>query len=65
MLATLGGLPPDDHGWGYEMKWDGVRAIAFVEDGSAQFWSRTGRDVTSSYPELRGLADAAGAARVR
>ena len=64
MLATLGGLPPDDHGWGYEMKWDGVRAIAFVEDGSAQFWSRTGRDVTSSYPELRGLADAAGAARV-
>jgi bifunctional non-homologous end joining protein LigD len=64
MLATLGSLPPDTGGWAFEMKWDGVRAIAFLERGSAQFWSRTGRDVTSSYPELRGLAGAAGTARV-
>jgi bifunctional non-homologous end joining protein LigD len=64
MLATLGSLPPETGGWAFEMKWDGVRAIAFVEGGSAQFWSRTGRDVTSSYPELRGLAAAAGPARV-
>jgi bifunctional non-homologous end joining protein LigD len=64
MLATLGSLPSDTAGWAFEMKWDGVRAIAFVEDGSAQFWSRTGRDVTSSYPELRGLATAVGPARV-
>jgi bifunctional non-homologous end joining protein LigD len=64
MLATLGSLPPDSRGWAFEMKWDGVRAIAFVEDGRAQFWSRTGRDVTSSYPELRGLAAAVGPARV-
>jgi bifunctional non-homologous end joining protein LigD len=64
MLATLGSLPSDTGGWAFEMKWDGVRAIAFVEDGSAQFWSRTGRDVTSSYPELRGLAAAVGPARV-
>ena len=64
MLATLGSLPSDTGGWAFEMKWDGVRAIAFVEGGSAQFWSRTGRDVTSSYPELRGLAAAVGPARV-
>jgi bifunctional non-homologous end joining protein LigD len=64
MLATLGGLPPDTGGWAFEMKWDGVRAIAFVEGGRAQFWSRTGRDVTGSYPELRGLAAAVGTARV-
>jgi bifunctional non-homologous end joining protein LigD len=64
MLATLGGLPPDTGGWAFEMKWDGVRAIAFVEGGRAQFWSRTGRDVTGSYPELYGLAAAVGTARV-
>jgi bifunctional non-homologous end joining protein LigD len=64
MLATLGSLPPDTGGWAFEMKWDGVRAIAFLEGGNAQFWSRTGRDVTSSYPELRGLAAAAGTARL-
>ena len=64
MLATLGSLPPDTGGWAFEMKWDGVRAIAFVEGGRAQFWSRTGRDVTGSYPELRGLAAAVGTARV-
>jgi bifunctional non-homologous end joining protein LigD len=64
MLATLGSLPSDTGGWAFEMKWDGVRAIAFVEGGSAQFWSRTGRDVTGSYPELRGLAAAVSEARV-
>jgi bifunctional non-homologous end joining protein LigD len=63
MLATAGGLPPDDHTWAYEMKWDGVRAIALVEDGAAQLWSRTGREITHSYPELQELATVTGAAR--
>jgi bifunctional non-homologous end joining protein LigD len=63
MLATAGSLPPDDHTWAYEMKWDGVRAIAFVEGGTVQLWSRTGREITHSYPELQELAAAAGAAR--
>jgi hypothetical protein len=32
-LAQLGPLPPpsEDDAWGYEMKWDGVRALAYVE----------------------------------
>ena len=63
MLATAGSLPPDDRGWAYEMKWDGVRAIAFVERGAAQLWSRTGREITHSYPELQELAAVAGDAR--
>ena len=63
MLATAGSLPPDDHPWAYEMKWDGVRAIAFVEGGTAQLWSRTSREITHSYPELQELAAVAGAAR--
>lgn len=64
MLAIPGSLPPDDRGWAYEMKWDGVRAIAFAERGAVQLWSRSGREVTSSYPELQEMAGAAGAGRV-
>jgi bifunctional non-homologous end joining protein LigD len=63
MLATAGDLPPDDRGWAYEMKWDGVRAIALVEDGELRLWSRSGRDVTGSYPELRPLGSAVAADR--
>jgi bifunctional non-homologous end joining protein LigD len=63
MLATAGGLPPDDHGWAYEMKWDGVRAIAFVEDGDVRLWSRSGREITGSYPELAPLGSAVPADR--
>jgi bifunctional non-homologous end joining protein LigD len=55
MLATAGSLPPDDHAWAYEMKWDGVRALAFVEGGAVALWSRTGREITHSYPELQEL----------
>jgi bifunctional non-homologous end joining protein LigD len=63
MLATAGDLPSDDRGWAYEMKWDGVRAIALVEDGELRLWSRSGRDVTGSYPELGPLGSAVAADR--
>src|SRR5829696_627384 len=33
MLARSGPLPPDDGSWAFEIKWDGVRAIAFVQGG--------------------------------
>jgi len=60
MLATTAGLPPDDGAWAYEMKWDGLRAIAEIDHGRLQLWSRTGRDITAGYPELRQLPAAAG-----
>ncbi len=63
MLAVAGQLPSDDTGWAYEMKWDGLRALAFAADGAAAFRSRTGRDITHAYPELAGLAIAAGTAQ--
>ena len=52
MLATAGVLPPDDAGWAYEMKWDGLRALAFMSGGAVRLTSRTGRDITHAYPEL-------------
>jgi bifunctional non-homologous end joining protein LigD len=53
MLASTGGLPARDDGeWAYEIKWDGVRAIAYSEPGTLRFESRNLRDITVSYPEL-------------
>ncbi|MBS3942063.1 MAG: non-homologous end-joining DNA ligase [Actinobacteria bacterium] len=49
------------HGFRYEFKWDGVRAlVAVTADGALQLRSRNGIDITARYPELAGLADAIG-----
>lgn len=61
MLATAGGLPRDDDGWAYEVKWDGVRALVAVEQGRLRMASRRGNDVTAAYPELAGLCRQLGA----
>jgi bifunctional non-homologous end joining protein LigD len=63
MMAVAGSLPPasEDDRWGYEMKWDGVRAMAYVEGGRIRLLSRNDRDVTAAYPELRLLGESLGA----
>lgn len=58
MLARPGGLPPDDGSWALEMKWDGVRALAYTGGREVRLVSRTGQDITVAYPELRGLGGA-------
>ncbi|WP_448618681.1 non-homologous end-joining DNA ligase [Geodermatophilus sp. URMC 65] len=60
MLATPGELPPpgQDDAWGYEFKWDGVRAISVVEAGTLALWARSGTDITVRYPELNRLPEA-------
>ena len=58
MLALAGSPPPDQQNWALEMKWDGVRALAFIEHGTLRLMSRTGRDITMAYPELKGLGSA-------
>jgi bifunctional non-homologous end joining protein LigD len=57
MKATLGTLPTEDDAWAYEVKWDGYRTIAFVEDGRVRLQSSNLLDVTRRYPELQPLAD--------
>lgn len=52
MLAVAGQLPADSEGWAFEIKWDGVRAILFVEGGRVRAQSRNDLDVTVSFPEL-------------
>jgi bifunctional non-homologous end joining protein LigD len=56
MLATPARELPHRAGWAYEMKWDGVRAVARVRGGALRLVSRNGNDVTPAYPELQGLA---------
>jgi bifunctional non-homologous end joining protein LigD len=51
MLATLGPLPTDGQ-WGYEFKWDGLRAVAYVDGDDLRLLSRNGIDVTHTYPEV-------------
>jgi bifunctional non-homologous end joining protein LigD len=58
MLATGGELPRDNGSWAYEMKWDGVRALAYIGSGRLRLQSRSGRDITATYPELGGLVGA-------
>ena len=59
MLATLAReLPRDDGRWAYEFKWDGVRALVFVEDGKVRVQGRSQRDFTVQYPEVTGLGAA-------
>ncbi len=57
MLATPGELPRGA-GWGFEFKWDGVRAIAALSDGNVRLYARSGTDITIAYPELAGLGTA-------
>ncbi len=58
MLATLVDKPFDGQEWLYEVKWDGYRAIAFVERGSVRLMSRNQNDLTAAYPEFRSIPDA-------
>ncbi|MDE3137745.1 MAG: DNA ligase D [Acidobacteriota bacterium] len=63
MLATLVDEPFSDPSWLFEIKWDGERALAWVKDGKVELRSRTGRSITSQYPELQALGESLRARR--
>ncbi len=54
MLATAGPVPQGDR-WAYEIKFDGIRAVAATRDGRLRLRSRNDKDLTAGYPELSGL----------
>jgi bifunctional non-homologous end joining protein LigD len=56
MLAKLAPLPAEEDGWAVEVKWDGVRAIAYCQPGRLELETRNLNRVTSQYPEIRRLA---------
>ena len=52
-LAKSAKALPTGGGWVYEPKWDGFRAIAFVDGDTVHLQSRNGRPLTRYFPELR------------
>jgi bifunctional non-homologous end joining protein LigD len=60
MKARLSTMPTEQHRWGFEVKWDGVRALTYVSRGRARVESRAGRDISSQFPEAQAAARALG-----
>ncbi len=52
MLATLIDEPFDDPNWEYEVKWDGYRALAFVDQEKATLRSRNGNAFDKRFPPV-------------
>jgi bifunctional non-homologous end joining protein LigD len=60
MLCRAGELPKTARGWSCEFKWDGVRAVVYIDGGRVRIKSRNDLDITGAYPELRALGRALG-----
>jgi len=58
MLASIGEAAFSDPDWLFEIKWDGVRALAWIADGKLTLRSRNSQDITKRYPELAELPQA-------
>jgi ATP-dependent DNA ligase len=52
MLAKKADAPFDSDEYMFELKWDGIRCLAFIEHGRLRLQSRQLRDVTIQFPEL-------------
>ncbi len=63
MKATLGTLPHADDEWAYEIKWDGYRTLALVDNGRVRLQSSNRHEVTEQWPELASLAEGVNANR--
>jgi bifunctional non-homologous end joining protein LigD len=57
MLATLIDEPFNAAEWLYEIKWDGYRALSFIDGDTVRLLSRNQNEMTAQYPELRDLSE--------
>jgi bifunctional non-homologous end joining protein LigD len=55
MLAKPGKMPRNHNDYGFEVKWDGIRALAYITDHYTVFLSRNLKDISRQYPELSAL----------
>jgi len=55
MLATSVDKPFDSPEWLFEIKWDGYRAVCFLENGKSRLVSRNQNDLTGQFSELQSL----------
>ncbi len=52
MLAGVSKTLLTGHEYFYEIKWDGIRIIVYIEDHNVTIISRSGRDITKQFPEI-------------
>ncbi|HEY3837965.1 MAG TPA: DNA ligase D [Bryobacteraceae bacterium] len=52
MMASIAENPPRGNNWMFEIKWDGVRGLCFIENGELRIVSRNGNRCERQYPEL-------------
>jgi bifunctional non-homologous end joining protein LigD len=57
MLATSVEKPFDDPEWLFEIKWDGYRAVSFLQEGKVRLVSRNQNELTGEFPELHELSN--------
>ena len=57
MLAESITEPFDGKDWLFEIKWDGYRAISFIENGKVRLMSRNQNELTGRYPELKDMPE--------
>jgi bifunctional non-homologous end joining protein LigD len=58
MLPTKHAAPFSREGWIFEPKWDGYRALCFLENGTVRFFSRQNRELTNRFPDLSTIGHA-------
>jgi DNA ligase D-like protein (predicted ligase) len=52
MLAKLDTKVPASEDWIYEVKWDGIRALVALDEGTVRIRTRNHNDITAAFPEL-------------
>lgn len=57
MKASSGEEVPVGDNWSYEIKWDGMRIVAFLDEAGVRLQSSNGNDATNSFPELARMAE--------
>src|SRR3989442_10868204 len=57
MKAQLFEKAFDDEHWLFEVKWDGIRLVTFIDDGKVRLQTRAGRIVDDEYPQLQAITN--------
>jgi bifunctional non-homologous end joining protein LigD len=55
MKAQLGDEAFDNDRWLFEVKWDGIRLVTFIDEGKVRLQTRAGRFVDAEYPQLQAV----------
>ncbi len=56
MKAQMVDKPFDDDRWLFEVKWDGIRLVSFIDEGKVTLQTRAGRIVDAEYPQLQAIS---------